>query len=251
VEWRDEAIVLAKRPHGESGLIVQLLTREHGRHAGLVRGGQGRKVRGTYEIGNRLEAHWQARLAEHLGIVTGELLHSPAAILLDDAPRLLCLAAAAAVAEAALPERLPEPAAYAALLRLVAALEADDGWAVAYVLWELDLLASLGFGLGLARCVATGTTADLAYVSPKSGHAVSAAAGAPYRDRLLRLPPFLRPDVAPVPPMPAEVIDALHLAAFFLEERVLMPNGQKLPPARSRFVDALAQLVTISGRQSS
>src|SRR5690349_14944483 len=118
MQWSDEGIVLSSRRHGESGLVVHLLTRAHGRHAGLVRGGQGRKLRSAYETGNRLVATWKARLAEHLGSLSGELLHGYAARVMDDPPRLACLAAAAAVADAALPEREPHPRAYEGLLAL-------------------------------------------------------------------------------------------------------------------------------------
>src|SRR5579872_938806 len=122
MQWTDEGIVLSARPHGESALLVQLLTRDHGRHAGLVRGGQGRRVRVAYQVGNRVLATWKARLAEHLGALTGELLRGHAARLLEDGLRLACLAAAAAVAEAALPEREPHPLAFEGALALLATL---------------------------------------------------------------------------------------------------------------------------------
>lgn len=246
MRWSDEAVVLTPRRHGESALIVQLLTRGHGRHAALVRGGQGRRLRPLYQTGNRLLVTWNARLAEHLGTVSGELLRGYAAQVMDDRARLACLAAAASMAEALLPEREPHPAAYEGLLALFEALEADAGWAVAYVEWEMLLLRELGFGLELARCAATGAAEDLAYVSPKSGQAVSAAAGEPYRDRLLRLPGFLRPDGVTGPPAVGDVADGLELAGFFLERRVVAPQGRKLPAARSRFVDVIRQFVTIS-----
>lgn len=247
MQWSDEGVVLAARRHGESALLVHLLTRGHGRHAGLVRGGQRPRLRPAYEIGNRLLVAWRARLAEHLGSLTGELVQGHAARLLDDGARLACLAAAAAVAEAALPEREPHPVAYEGLLVLLGALDADAGWAVGYVEWELALLAELGFGLDLARCAATGATADLVHVSPKSGQAVSAAAGEPYRDRLLRLPPFLLPAPHAAAASPQDVADGLALTGFFLERRVFAPEGRDLPAARSRFVDVLRRWVTLSG----
>jgi DNA repair protein RecO (recombination protein O) len=250
MEWSEEAIVLAAPRHGESALIVQLLTRGHGRHAGLVRGGQGRKLRTIYQIGNRLAVTWKARLAEHLGAIAGELLHGHAARFIDDPARLACLAAAAAMAEAALPEREPHPRAYDGLKALLEALDADSGWALGYVEWEAALLAELGFGLDLSRCAATGETADLIYVSPKSGHAVSSKAGEPYRDRLLPLPRFLIPG-GNVTPAPQDVLDGLALTAFFLDRRVFAPHGRKLPAARSRFVDALKRIATLSPSEIS
>lgn len=250
MQWEDEGIVLGARRHGESALIVQLLTREHGRHAGLVRGGQGKKLRPVFETGNRVAVVWKARLAEHLGSVTGELVLNHAARVIEDPARLACLSAAAALAEAALPEREPHPRAWEGLGSLLRALDADHGWAVGYVEWELILLAELGFGLDLSRCAATGETAALTYVSPRSGHAVSAKAGEPYRDKLLRLPAFLLPDGAATAPTPAEAFDGVRLTGFFLDRRVFAPHGRDMPPARSRFVDVLERMATISRGQN-
>jgi DNA repair protein RecO (recombination protein O) len=243
MQWSDEGIVLASRAHGERALVVQVLTREHGRHAGLLRGGQSPKTRAQWQIGNRLVVTWRARLAEHLGFLTGELLEAHAAKLLDDRLRLAALAAAASLAAAALPEREPHPRAYRGLLHLIEALAADDRWAIAYVEWEMMLLEELGFGLDLSSCAATGATHDLVFVSPRSGQAVSAAAGAPYREKLLPLPGFLRGESAT--PSPRDVLDALRLAGFFLEQRVFAPHQRKLPAARSRYVDALAKVFAI------
>jgi DNA repair protein RecO (recombination protein O) len=248
MRWSDEAVVLSARRHGESGLLVHVFTPGHGRHAGLVRGGQRPKARVIYQIGNRLLATWSARLAEHLGTLTAELAHGYAAAVIAVPPRLACLAAAAALADAALPEREPHPRAYQGLIALLDALEADEGWASTYVAWEMVVLAELGFGLDLERCAATGLVDGLAYVSPRTGRAVSEAAGAPYRDRLLPLPPFLRVDGAAAGSGPAEVLDGVALTGYFLEQRAFAPHGRGLPAARTRFVDALKQMATISGR---
>jgi DNA repair protein RecO (recombination protein O) len=245
MEWQDEAIILAARPHGETSLILQVLTREHGRHAGLVRGARRARGRGVYETGNRITADWRARLADHLGTLRCELLRGYAADLIDDAARLSCLAAAAALAEAALPEREAAPGAFSGLAALLDSLAAGRSWAAAYVAWELALLAELGFGLDLSRCAATGTTSDLAYVSPKSAQAVSREAGAPYRDKLLRLPGFLLS--ADASPAPDGISDGLALTGFFLARHIFEPLGHKMPAARVRFVDRMRQGTTISG----
>lgn len=248
MEWTDDAIVLTARRHGESAAIVTLLTREHGRHAGLVPGGAGKRARGLYEAGNLVLATWRARLPEHLGHFVCELSSANAARLLDEPLRLAALAAAVAVAESALPERAPHPRAYAGLLGLVAALtdpgRKTEDWAAAYAHWELDLLAELGFGLDLSECAATGTNDRLTYVSPKSGRAVSAAAGEPYRDRLLALPSFLL-GPGEVPARPAdlgEVLAALTLTGHFLARDVFAhgprPNVGE-PAARERLIDRL------------
>ncbi|HWE73061.1 MAG TPA: DNA repair protein RecO [Stellaceae bacterium] len=243
MQWDDEGIVLATRAHGERALVVQLLTREHGRHAGLLRGGQSPKTRAHWQIGNRLTISWRARLAEHLGFIGGEVVAAHVARLLDDKLRLGALASAAALAASALPEREPHPRAYRGLLHLIEALAANDRWAIAYVEWEVALLEELGFGLDLSSCAATGETENLIYVSPRSGQAVSAGAGAPYREKLLPLPPFLRGAAAR--PGPQEVLDGLRLAGFFLEQRVFAPHQHKLPAARSRYVDALTKVFAI------
>ena len=233
MHWSDEGIVLAARAHGESGAVVQLLTRAHGRHAGLVRGGQGRRARGILQPGNLVAAQWSGRLPEHLGSYVCEPLTAYAARVLEDADRLAALSAAAAVCEAALPEREPHAPCFEGLRALLEALPGDH-WAEVYVQWELALLAELGFGLDLARCAAGGANDQLAYVSPKSGRAVSLAAGEPYRDRLLPLPGFLagRGGGGPL-----EVGQGLGLTSFFLERHVFAPHHKPVPAARQRLAE--------------
>ena len=191
MDWTDEGIVLASRRHGDSSAVVQLLTRDHGRHAGLARGGRASKGRGVYQPGNLLSVQWRARLAEHLGAYTCELSQGYAAMLLDDPLRLAGLSSACAVAEASLPERHPYPKLYAGFLVLLDAFVTSPAWAAIYARWELGLLDELGFGLDLSQCASSGATDDLIYVSPKSGRAVSRQAGEPYHDKLLPLPGFL------------------------------------------------------------
>ncbi len=237
MEWTDDGIVLSARRHGEGNAIVQLLTRAHGRHAGMVRGGSGRRARGTYQPGNEVRATWRARLAEHLGNYTCEPLTSHAAAIMAHRGALAALSAACALVEAALPERAPHPELHDATLGLLHALDhgAEGGWAEAYVRWELGFLAEMGFGLDLARCAATGRNDELVYVSPKSGRAVSASAGEPYRDKLLPLPAFLTGRDAPDA---AAVDQALHLTGHFLEHHIFGGPGRTLPPARLRLPDA-------------
>jgi DNA repair protein RecO (recombination protein O) len=240
MEWTDRGIVLSARKHGETSLIVQLMTENHGRHAGLVRGGTSTRARGLYQPGNVVAAHWRARLAEHLGNYGCEMLRGTAARFLHDAPRLSALAAAAAIVEAALPEREPHADIFAALLDLLECLESAT-WPKDYVRWELGLLAALGFGLDLAACAATGRADALAYVSPKTGRAVSAAAGEPYRGRLLELPGFL---VGVGEPDAAGLRAGLLLTGHFLESCVFLPHGRHLPAARERLASRLAATPT-------
>jgi DNA repair protein RecO (recombination protein O) len=241
MDWTDEAIVLAVRPHGEGAAIVHLLTRGLGRHAGLVHGGSGRSKRATVEVGNRVHAAWRARLSEHLGTMTLEATHFHAAALLDDPARLAALASACAVADAALPEREPHPALYTGTCALFELLESapDAVWPAAYIRWELGLLAELGFGLDLSRCAATGLSNDLRYVSPRTGRAVSGEAGEAYRDRLLALPVFLGGVSAEGQPDNG-IASGLALTGHFLAAQVFAPFNRPPPPARDRLVARLA-----------
>lgn len=242
MEWQDNGIVLSARRHGESGLIVQLLTATHGRHAGLVRGGASRKNRGTYEPGNEVTATWRARLDEHLGSYSCELTRSRVGGLLSDPLRLAALSAACAVVETALPEREPHDDVHADFLALLDALLRDD-WPAHFVAWELALLADLGYGLDLSECAATGQNDDLAYVSPRSGRAVSLSAGEPYRDKLLPLPAFL---IGRGAPLPIDVAQGLRLTGAFLEKWLFAAAERPLPEARGRFVARFARSMKLS-----
>jgi DNA repair protein RecO (recombination protein O) len=244
MRWSDEGFVLSARRHGENGAVVHLLTRERGRHAGLVRGGAGRRLAAVLQPGNEVRAEWRARLEDQLGTLAVELAHARAAALLGDPVRLAALAAACAMTEAALPEREAHPAVYEGMAALLDALDGSAAWAAAYVRWELALLSELGYGLDLARCAATGGVDDLAYVSPRSGQAVSRAAAEPWRDRLLPLPAFLLGTQAGA--HPGDLRDGLALTGFFLERRVLAPHGRAEPKARTRLVELLGRAATTS-----
>ena len=241
MEWSDEAIVLSVRHHGESSAILETLTRAHGRHLGLVRGGGSRRSRPVLQPGNTLQASWRARLSEHLGNFTIEPMRSRAGGMLDRSDALVGLNAFSSVASAALPEREPHEPLYHAAEILLDAIVGEDfaHWAPLYVRWESGLLESLGFGLDLSRCAATGDTDDLIYVSPKSGRAVSAKAGERYRDKLLALPAFLLGAQNASPPA-ADIYRGLQLTEYFIRARVLVPHGKELPAARLR-LDTLAR----------
>ncbi len=236
MDWRDDGFVLAARRHGESGLIVELLTLEHGRHAGLVRAGQSPRRRALLQPGNRVTASWRGRLPEHLGTFDCELVDAHAARFLDDPDRLAALSAASALLLAALPEREPHADVYAAFAGLLDAFDSAPDWPQAYVLWECGLLAALGFGLDLRRCAVTGAPDDLTHVSPRTGRAVSRAAAAPYRDKLLPLPGFLWRDV---PADRAEITTGLALTEYFLLHHMLLPHGRGLPEARVRLAERM------------
>lgn len=235
MEWSDDAFMLSIRRHGEASVLARLLTREHGVHAGLVRGGAGKRLSGVLQPGNRVHATWRARLPEHLGVLSMEPSRAHAAAMLSDPIRLACLGAACAVALTALPERQPHPGAFEGLSVLLETLENNGPWASVYVKWELGVLAELGFGLDLSQCAATGATETLTYVSPRSGRAVSQSAGEPYRARLFPLPRFLLETGASG--SRAEVLEGLRLTGHFLEHHAL--HGRSLPAARSRLLARL------------
>ncbi len=232
MEWSDEALVLSVRPHGETASIVELFTRDHGRHLGLVHGGRSRRQRPVLQIGNHVDATWKARLADQLGHVALELRHGYAAAALEDPSKLALLTSMAALTRL-LPERDPHTNLFEISLFVLGFLDDPTVWPALYVRWEVSLLQELGYGLELDRCAATGTTDDLLYVSPKSGRAVCADAGAPYLDRLLTLPAFLRPGRSQ-PTTARDVVDGLDLTAHFLEARILGPREQAMPEARVR-----------------
>lgn len=237
MEWSDDAIILAQRRHGESSAIVSLLTSGRGRQSGLIRGARGRAARGFLQPGSRVKATWRARLAEHLGTIAWEPLAPVPADVLDDAARLAGLAAALCIADAALPEREPQHAVYAGLLALLSSLADDEVWPSALVKWEVGLLQALGYGLDLSACAATGAKDDLAYVSPRSGRAVSHSAGEAYRQRLLALPAFLL--TAGATGSRGQALAGLELTGYFLERNVFRAHGRALPPARQRLIDIL------------
>ena len=234
MHWSDDGIIIGTRRHGESSLIVELMTERHGRHLGLVRGGRSRTQRPVLQAGNSVHATWRARLDEHLGNYALEPDTLRAAKLMETPAGLYGLQALAALVRL-LPERDPHPQIYAGLSALVDLLDDPVLAGGLIVRFELRMLEELGFGLDLDSCVATGTNDDLAYVSPKSGRAVSRSAGDPYRDRMLALPAFLL--AAPGErPGPEDLVAAFRLTGFFLARHVYEPRGIAPPEARERFV---------------
>lgn len=237
MDWRDEGVLLSMRPHGETSAIIEVLTAAHGRHAGVVRGGASRRMAATLQPGTQLALTWKARLDDHIGSFTAEPLRSRAH-LLSDRLALAGLLSVCALLRAALPEREPCPALWTVTLPLMDSLGAES-WTSAYLRWELRLLDELGFGVDLTACAVTGAVEGLAYVSPKTGRAVTRAAAGEWADRLLPLPEGVSGTGAL---SPAAVVAGLRLTGFFLD-RGLRPvlQDRPLPEARARFLDLLAR----------
>lgn len=239
MDFADEAFVLAARAHGDTGVVVELLTAEHGRRAAYVAGGASRRMKPFLQPGARVQAEYRARTSDHLGAARLEPMGQGPSALFDDLLALTGLSAAAAVAQGALPEREPHPGAFLAFEALMAAFAVPEVWPAVFVRFEAGLLDDLGFGLDLSRCAATGSTDDLVWVSPRTGRAVSAEAGAPYADKLLTLPPFMLGAQAGL--RDGDVKAGFDLTGHFLEQFVFHPLNRPLPPARVWMLDKLAE----------
>jgi DNA repair protein RecO (recombination protein O) len=239
VEFEDQGFVLSARSHGEAGAIVEVLTAEHGKYAAHVAGGGGRRMKSVLQAGARVIVSYRARVSDQLGAARLEAVGEGPSQLFDDSLALAGLAAAAAVVAGALPEREPHPGAFLAFEALTAAFAHPDIWPAVYVRFEAGLLQALGFGLDLSHCAVTGGVDDLVYVSPRTGRAVSAAAGEAYRARLLALPPFLLSAQGRL--RPGDIGAGLALSGHFLESFVFAALNRPLPPARMWLIDRLRE----------
>lgn len=235
MEWRDEGALLSVRPHGESAAIIEVFTAAHGRHLGVVRGGGSRRMAGILQPGAQLSLTWTARLDEHIGSFKAEPIHARVA-LLGDRAALDALNSICALIHAALPERDPHPDLYAKTVALLDLIEQNAAWQMPYLLWEVSLLEEIGYALDLTSCALTGSTQDLAYVSPRTGRAVSRLAAGDWAPRLLPLPRVLMLHDGTA----REVAEALHLTGHFLARA--LPD-HPLPEARTRLIDQLHKFV--------
>ncbi|EEW24863.1 DNA repair protein RecO [Rhodobacter ferrooxidans] len=238
MEWRDQGALLSVRPHGESAAIIEVFTAAHGRHAGVVRGGASRRIAPLLQPGAQLDVVWRARLEGHIGAFTVEPVRSRAGVL-GDRLALAGLNAICAMVRVALPERAPHDLLYAATIAVLDALETAPDWPARYLRWELLLLEELGFGLDLGRCAVTGSRDDLAYVSPKTGRAVSRDGAGEWAARLLPLPDCL---LGQGPASGADLAAGLAVTGHFLtREMASLRHVQHLPEARARLLELLAR----------
>ena len=238
MQWSDIGVVLSTHRHGETSAIVQILTKDHGRHAGLVRGGSGRKARGVLQSGNEVSVNWRARLEDQLGTFTVELARARVAMVLDDPLRLAALVAATELVESTVAERQPNPGVHTSLTGLMDAIETDPDWSSAYVRWELAILAELGFGLDVANAEPG------ALISSRSGEPVPAGQLPSAGELLLPLPEFLRGGAG----TPEAIVQGLALTGLFIERALDAPG--RILPSRTRLVERFARLDTISGVKS-
>jgi len=242
MEWQGTGVIISVRKHGETSTIVDVLTESHGRHAGLVRGGAGRKLAPILQPGTQVDVEWRARLEDHLGNYNIEPIQSRATIL-SDRLALSAMGSVCALVNFAFPERMALPRLYLATVNLFDRMASGGAWLSDYALWEYALLEELGYGLDLDSCAATGMQQDLIYVSPKSGRAVSREAGVDWADRMLPLPRFLRAQTATKEA--PEVLDALRTTGYFLERRLAPALGNRpLPDSRARFLTVLTKVVS-------
>jgi len=242
MHWIDEGLILSAKKYGENSVILQALTMEHGRHAGLVRGGSGKRLRGILQPGNHVGLRWQSRLSDQLGNYSVEAKSSTGALLFDQPLSLVAASSALSLLEKVLPEREIHTGLFEATSLLIKNLSSDiEHWGPLFVRWELGVLTELGYGLDLTECAATGDREDLIYVSPKSSRAVSRGAGEPYRHKLLPLPEFLLTGKSDSNQsrLISDILNGLQLTGYFIHKNLLAHYGKESLPARERFVCAL------------
>ena len=238
MDWSDTGYILSTHKHGETSAIIDVFTRENGRHKGLVRGGIGRRMRPVLQPGNHVRVEWRGRLSEQLGYYTVEAIDSRAAQLMDDRLSLAGLNAMTAMCREMLPEREAQEQIYDVFEIVLQNLHEIDIWPALYIRWEAGLLSALGYGLDFTRCAATGSNDNLTHISPRSGRAVSASAAEPYLDKLLPLPPFMRGEGVSTP---EDIFNGLRLTGHFLETRVQWNLNRTLPEARHQMIERLLQ----------
>ncbi|HXW71204.1 MAG TPA: DNA repair protein RecO [Methylocella sp.] len=236
MEWRDRGLIIGTRKYGETSVIVEAMTRAHGRHFGLVRGGRSKNMQPLLQPGNHAEFVWRARLDEHLGTFSVEPTKIRTASLMASAEALHAVCLVASLLRLAA-ERDPHQALYETSVKIAGSIDKTEILPPLIVHFETEILAQMGFGLDLGTCAAAGTDRDLVYVSPKSGRAVSKAAGEPYGTRLLPLPAFLRD--ANAEPSLSDVMDGFRLTGYFLARRLFMPRGETLPHSRAAYIAEL------------
>ena len=241
MEWRSDGILLAKKKHGETSLIIDTFCPKHGRYLGVVKGGTSRKFAPILQVGAQLDLTWRARLQDHLGSFKVELVRARIVNAMSDRVLTAGLMAVSTILSGVLPERQAYDEFYRTTEDLLDLLNQPDIWPLAYLHWELELLTVLGYGLDLSKCAVSGNTDKLRYVSPRTGRAISEEAAGEWAPKLLHLPPIILkgPDNAD------GILDGLKLTGYFLTKKVFTELSVKSPVAeRQRFIDLLRQKVS-------
>ncbi|MET3589466.1 DNA repair protein RecO (recombination protein O) [Bartonella silvatica] len=239
MKWKEQAIILGTRQYGETSVILEVMTRQHGRYMGVVKGGRSRRMAALLQPGNFVEAEWWARLDEHLGLFRLEALHLYAARLII-LPEALYALQLIAFHLRLLPERDPHPILYDMLHLFMQNFDELPVIAELLVRFEMRLLEEIGFGLDLSHCAATGRQEKLYYVSPKSGRAVCEEAGYPWKKKLLTLPQFLvKRETRPT--SFRDIINGFTLTGFFLMRHVWEPRAIRQPSVRMNFIQLFEQ----------
>lgn len=240
MEWSAEGILLSVSDLGESSTIIEVFTREYGLYKGVVRGGKSKKIGPILQPGAQLNVTWRARLENHLGIFSPDLIQSRFSLVLNQRDRLAGLNAICSILRFALPERDPHYKLYDRTINLLNFLTNSSDWPLFYLRWELMLLEDMGFGLDLTKCAVTNRTEDLAYISPKSGRAVSKVAAGIWADKLLPFPECLQVDSLNTM---TDLSIGFEVTGYFLNNwMVPQMNGKPLPKARARLIGALNQV---------
>jgi DNA repair protein RecO (recombination protein O) len=240
MEWRDKGILLAAKPFGETSLIIDVFTPDHGKSSGVVRGGQSKKLKPTLQIGAQLDLTWKARLEEHLGSFQVELIRSRTANVMNDRLLLAGMLSSATLINRFFPTGQVYKQFYESSEKLFDLLQFPDIWTLGYLKWELEFLETLGFGLDLEKCAVTGTTEDLKFISPKSGRAVSQSAAGEWSSKLLPFPVAVSGQANSL----EDILAGLKVSQFFLEKKVLIAFGmEQLPTVRSRFISSIERKI--------
>jgi DNA repair protein RecO (recombination protein O) len=236
MEWQDQGIVVAVRPHGESSAVVHLLTQNHGLYAGYMKGAQSARGRGILQLGNVVEARWASRIEDSLGSLSLQLEATPGLATWHDARKMLSLQSACAVIHQTLPEREAFTGVYEGMRAYLDMLDGDL-WPQGYIVWEINILRALGFGIDVSQCAVTGSTDDLHYISPRSGKAVSVAGAGEYGNRMLSLPSFLSGRGVG---NDDDIAAGLKMTGYFLEKHVFHAVHKGIPDARIKLYEAFA-----------
>ena len=237
MDWKDTGFFLSARPYGENAAIVHVMTKNHGKRAGMVWNARSRKMYSTLNSGNQLNIAWRSRLHELLGTFTLELLEARTQITYAGPLALNALCAMCDLLDSLIPQFDPQKELYKRSVKVLDKINGTENWLFDYLLWEVFLLQEIGLGLDLQHCAVTKSTQNLIYISPKSGCAISEGAAGKWASKLLPLPPcMLSGKVNSI----KEIYEGLQTTGYFLKQGFHPYDNQpKLPSSRLRLENML------------